>query len=100
MKPATATAAPSLNAARKRFRVSGTHQRRVGEHHENIVEAAREALPRRQHRMRGAEPLRLPCDLGRRNKPQGLLLDRIVIGPDHHRAGLRTGVARPRAAHG
>ncbi len=41
----------------------GAHQRRVGEHHQDIVEAARDGVARRQHRMRGAEPLHLACDL-------------------------------------
>ncbi len=100
MNPATATAAPSASAARNCFRVSARTSG-VSANTTRISSKPRAMrVARRQHRMRGAEPLHLAGDLGFGNQPQRLFLDRIVTGSDHHRAGLRAGVARPRAAHG
>ena len=66
-------------------------QRRVREDHQKIVEAARNRVLRREHRMRGSAPLALHRDLRIRDDPLGFLRDRIVIGTDDDdgRAGRR-----------
>ena len=84
MKPSTATAAPSASAVRNDANVSAADQRRVGEHHQDIVRGLRERGARRQHRMRGAEPFALLKDRGLRRDALCLGLDRRMIGSDHH----------------
>ncbi len=70
---------------RERFR---PHQRRVGEHHQNIVgqpsiRFARNRLARRQHRVRRAAPFLLHEYFGFGRKCMRLLRHIIVVGPDH-----------------
>jgi hypothetical protein len=63
-------------------------QRGIGEHHENIVEAAFERGACCEHRMRGAKPLHLPGNLDFRKHAPGFRRHRVMIRSNHgHAAG-------------
>jgi len=65
------------------------HQRRVGEHHQDIVRAERDRVARRQHRMGGAAALGLHEDFCRRHRGCDRRRDLVLSGPDHHGGRVR-----------
>lgn len=78
---------------RQRFR---PHQRRVGEHHQNIAGAAFDRLARRQHRMRGAEAFALLENLRLRSDLARFRRDIVTTGPHHNGDLGAAGCARRR----
>ncbi len=65
----------------------GRNQRRVAEHDQQIVGAARQRLASREHGVRGTEPFPLNKGHGIRTRPSGLLRDVGMIRSNHHGEG-------------
>jgi len=60
------------------------NQRRIAEHDQQIIGAARQCLAGRQHSVRGAETFTLHEGRGIRALPPGLLRDVGMVRSDHH----------------
>ncbi len=74
------------------------HQRRIGEHHQDVVRLAGDGFARRQNGMGGAEPFRLHEDLRLRGDAARFRGDFVLTGPHHHRDLFGAGLPR-RAQH-
>ncbi len=62
---------------------AGRDQRRIAEGNEEIIHPARNRIARREHRMRGPEPLGLHEGERVRADPPRLVRHGLMIGPDH-----------------
>ena len=118
-KPITTTAAPSVSFWRAATSDVGLDQRRVGEHHQHVVIAARDRRAGRKHgmrRCRAARPARSsrpwrqagppPCErLPRRGRPPARYRPPPAAAAaarhmrDHRQAGDRVQHLRQRALH-